>query len=377
MTVLVADDEELMRRHLERSLSGEGYRVVHARDGHEAWRLLGRPGIDVALLDVSMPGAGGIELTRRLRERPPDAYLPVILVTGSTEPHDVERGLDAGADDYIAKPFDARDLRARIRNVLRIRRMEIELRRSHKELRHHLEAARELQLAFLPRSPLLLAHARLAWACEPSHYVAGDILGVLDRGSAGVGFYVADIAGHGVPAAMLSIWVNRELDLTRRDAPMGSLPDPAHVCGMLEARLQTAQAIRYVACTYAVLEPASGLLRYCRCGLPYPMVLRCGGGLEVLRDGGGPPLGLGLAEGLGEEEVNLTPGDRFFIYSDGLLDALERPGFDGEGRVASALAESAHLTVDGQVAELLRLARSGPLPIEGADDVTVMGLELI
>ena len=116
--VLVADDDpdilDLVRYRLERS----GYEVATATDGVEAVRLAGELTPALAVLDVMMPSLDGLEATRRLRNDPATAEIPVILLTAKAQDADVQEGFLAGADDYIRKPFSPRELSARVQAVL-------------------------------------------------------------------------------------------------------------------------------------------------------------------------------------------------------------------------------------------------------------------
>jgi DNA-binding response OmpR family regulator len=117
--VLVADDDEdiltLVAFRLERS----GCAVVKARSGDEALRLATELAPDLAVLDGMMPGLDGYEVTRRLRATEHTREMPIILLTARAEEADVARGMAAGADEYVKKPFDARDLRERVERLLR------------------------------------------------------------------------------------------------------------------------------------------------------------------------------------------------------------------------------------------------------------------
>jgi two-component system, OmpR family, response regulator MprA len=118
MTILVVDDEAAVRDALRRALRLEGYEVELAADGAEALRRLeqgAQP--DAVLLDVLMPGVDGLEVCRRLRRS--GSRLPVLMLTARAEVSDRVAGLDAGADDYLAKPFALQELLARVRALLR------------------------------------------------------------------------------------------------------------------------------------------------------------------------------------------------------------------------------------------------------------------
>lgn len=116
--VLVADDDpdilDLVRYRLERS----GYAVATATDGTQAVTLAAELTPALAVLDVMMPGLTGFEVTRRLREDPVTARIPVILLTARAQEADVQEGFAAGADDYLRKPFSPRELSARVQAVL-------------------------------------------------------------------------------------------------------------------------------------------------------------------------------------------------------------------------------------------------------------------
>jgi len=119
--ILVAEDDGVSRRLLEAILARAGYEVVSARDGNEAWQVLSRDDAPrLAILDWVMPGLDGIDLCRRLRERPDAPYIYTILLTGRDSKEDLVEGMNSGSDDYITKPFDVHELSVRLRAGRRI-----------------------------------------------------------------------------------------------------------------------------------------------------------------------------------------------------------------------------------------------------------------
>jgi DNA-binding response OmpR family regulator len=116
--VLAADDDEDILELIVFRLEHSGYTVLQARDGAEALELAQTSRPDLAVLDVMMPKMDGYELTRRLREHEATSRMPIILLTARTQEADIQRGFDAGVDDYIRKPFSPQELRSRVQAIL-------------------------------------------------------------------------------------------------------------------------------------------------------------------------------------------------------------------------------------------------------------------
>lgn len=120
-TILVVDDEEDILELVRFNISREGYNVICAATGEEAWGLLKMNRIDLLVLDLMLPGMDGLELTRRLKNESRTQNIPIVMLSAKGEEADIVTGLELGADDYVAKPFSPRVLIARVRAVLRRR----------------------------------------------------------------------------------------------------------------------------------------------------------------------------------------------------------------------------------------------------------------
>lgn len=133
MKVLIAEDDNITRSSLERKLSKWGYKVVSTIDGDEAWKKLqSADAPKLVILDWMMPGMDGVEVCHRLRQRETTTPTYVILLTARGDKKDLIEGFDAGADDYIAKPFDNDELRARIKVGRRIIELQATLAEKEK-----------------------------------------------------------------------------------------------------------------------------------------------------------------------------------------------------------------------------------------------------
>jgi diguanylate cyclase (GGDEF)-like protein len=136
MRVLAAEDNPVFQAMLKTMLTRWGYEAVIARDGAEAWSLLNRPDAPrLAVLDWMMPGVDGVEICRRIRGTNREPYIYILLLTARAESEDLIEGMDAGADDYLTKPFNAHELRVRIRAGRRILDLQEELLQAREALR--------------------------------------------------------------------------------------------------------------------------------------------------------------------------------------------------------------------------------------------------
>ena len=117
-TVLVADDDEDILQLVSFRLERAGYHVITASDGQQAFDAAREHKPDLAVLDVMMPGMNGYEVTRALRADQATAQIPVILLTARVQEADVSRGFEAGADDYLRKPFSPQELRSRVQAII-------------------------------------------------------------------------------------------------------------------------------------------------------------------------------------------------------------------------------------------------------------------
>ncbi len=167
MRVLIVDDESVVLQLLRRYLEGWGHEVVTAGDGLEALRLFEQDPTPMVITDWMMPGCNGLELIRRIRAHPRGAHVYALLLTARAAKEDVVAGMESGADDFLAKPFDKDELRVRVREGERI--VELERARSRAEERcEHMRS--------------LIAHC-LQCAEQDLDY-AVQLLGTLEGGSA-------------------------------------------------------------------------------------------------------------------------------------------------------------------------------------------------
>jgi sigma-B regulation protein RsbU (phosphoserine phosphatase) len=396
-SVLIVDDDATHRAGLRRYLGTKGLAITECANGEEALELARLEAFDVVLLDVLMPGPGGLEVLQALRRLRPLTELPVIMATARDETSDVVEALRLGANDYVTKPFDFPVVLARVqgqltlkRSVERIRRLEqslaqrnadleaanVELAEANRRMRLDLEAAARAQQALLPAPAPVVAGARFAWRFRPCAHLAGDLLNVAVLDERHVALYVLDVSGHGAQAALLAVMVSRAL--TQLLTPRPPLP-PAEVVARLHADFPwDDRTQQFFTLLYGVLGLDTGDFRYVTAGHPGPLHLACGAAPRVLKLPS-PPVALG--DGLyPEHRLTLAEGDRLYLYSDGLFEARNEardvePRAFGVERLCRAVERDRAAPLAEGLAALLREVEAWCAPHEPQDDISVLAVE--
>ena len=143
-TILIVDDEEMTRQILSKGLTQPGYYLVFAGSGAEALEIVAELAVDLILLDVMMPEMDGLEVCQRLKSNPQWQFIPIILVTALSSKEDLAHGLEVGADDFIAKPFEWLELEARIRSMLRLKEQYDRLEAQKQQLEEVLQLRKDM-----------------------------------------------------------------------------------------------------------------------------------------------------------------------------------------------------------------------------------------
>ncbi len=261
-SVLIVDDDPRSRQMLSRVLTQNGIHTSSASDGREALDLINGHRIDLVLLDTVMPDLDGLAVLNAIRQARSPAELPVIMATVKDQSRDLVEALKLGANDYVTKPFDYPVVVARVRTHLSLKHsvdkiVELEkslelrnqdlqvanrdLAEANRRMKSDLEAAANIQKALLPDDLPNFPQARFAWGFKPCEELAGDLLNIFPLDANRISFYLLDVVGHGVAAALLAVTVNRVLArmlTSSADAQAGTSanrtsPAPADVVAQL------------------------------------------------------------------------------------------------------------------------------------------------
>ncbi|HYV85219.1 MAG TPA: SpoIIE family protein phosphatase [Patescibacteria group bacterium] len=368
--VLVVDDDGAMLRTVERILA-----PVHAvrgfTSGEEAIRVFRDQPFDVAIIDIRMPGMDGFELTRAIKETRPATE--VILVTGSISDLDEKliRSVKERAGFFITKPFSRSVLTSLVERCLEIQALERERDELIQRLTEDLERARRFQMALLPRDlPRDFGPIRVAAGYLSCQEVGGDFYDVVPLRDDRLLLVFADVAGHGVAAALVTGMIKTALARSIQDGP-----DLAATATAVTDCLAPLGAHRVVTLFLAVVDARRRSLEYLNAGHPPPLIWGGPGGSAgpVELEATTPLLSFGL--GLSKAPVrrqSFGPGQRLAVYSDGIYEARDPSGAEW-GR--EPLVEAIQAT-KGPIEEVARLilersrTHAGGRPAQ--DDLTLL-----
>jgi sigma-B regulation protein RsbU (phosphoserine phosphatase) len=270
---------------------------------------------DLILLDVVMPEMDGYEVCRRLKANPGTRDIPIIFLTSQTEAEDETKGFEVGAVDYIHKPFSAAVVKARVRTHLMLREAHAQIARQLVEINTELEMARQIQLSILPSSTPKIAGMDIAARYIPMTSVAGDFYDFIVVDGSHIGILMADVSGHGLPAALIASMLQVALTAQARHAS-----EPTKVLAGLNQALCGKFQHNFVTAAYVYVDLEKNTIRYAGAGHPPLLLWRksTGAASQLLENG--------LVMGQFEEatyaslEVPIEAGDRFVLYTDGIVE---------------------------------------------------------
>jgi serine phosphatase RsbU (regulator of sigma subunit) len=383
--ILVVDDNVLGRKLLARALEEQGHSVVTAANGQQALELLTEHDpspFDLILLDILMPEMDGYQMLETLKQHPGLRHLPVIMISAIEDMDSVIRCIEAGATDYLPKPFNPALLRARINASLAGKRLHDNEQKYLKSLARELEIGREIQADFLPAELPQIPGWELAVFFKAARDVAGDFYDAFPVGRDHIALIVGDVCDKGVGAALymalfrslLRATFGLEAQAQDAEAIEDVVPRLKHAVTLTNdyvARVHE-ESTMFATLFAGILAPASGELMYINAGHEKPLI--AGGGVIKARlKTTGPVIGLFPDTDFKVAAVTLDPGDVLAVYSDGLPDATNESlvTLDNDKVEAVLLRHSEHSAEEVSSA-LARLAQDHIGEADPFDDITLL-----
>lgn len=394
MKILIAEDDRFQRTLLRKILEKWDHEVTETVDGVEALSEIKEGDYPIVITDWIMPNMDGIELVRKIRSLPKGEYIYIIIMTSKAEKEDMVKGMEAGADDFISKPIDMRELEVRLRAGERIVRLEQklslqnnQLQAANAEMRLNMESAVKIQESLLPEELPEVKGVNFAWRCRPFHDLAGDILNIFQLDDQHLGLYILDVSGHGVAAALLAVSLSRMLtaglnrsSLLWRRQKNGhgyEISSPLYVAEQLNKQFQmTEKNQQFFTFAYGIFNTENNEFRYVSAGHPGAIVISNNedpGRMDV----DSFPIGFVETPVYEQQVIKFNPGDRLYLYSDGLIESPNSEGklFDIDS-ILKLLQELKSESLEQSLEGLLLALETWCESPNFMDDVTLLAMEI-
>jgi len=381
-TVLVVDDEPVARLALTARLKRLGYRVLQASDGRVGLELLKRERPALTILDWRMPELDGPSFCEVVRRDPALQSSQILMMTAQDQPEQIAEGLARGADDFLSKAASPQELTARVQAGLRaaaliqtLERTTDEIRRKQDRLEEELQAAAQYVASLLPGAGPLVPGVHLAYASRPALTLGGDLFNAVRWEEHEIGLYLLDASGHGVSPALRSAALATFL---RRESLLHHVrsTDPGTILSAANSQFPLTEDGHYFTIVFARLDLRAGTLAYATAGHQGALLHHRSGAVTGLRHPG-LPLGFCVPQTYPTVERPLAPGDRLYLYSDGLYEVPAPSGeLWGQARLVAAVQALGRCPVDEAIAGIVAQAAQWQGHDRFPDDAALLCLEL-
>ena len=394
MKILIAEDDIVSRLVLAATLKKLGHEVVAAENGLKALEAFQKEDFPVLISDWLMPVMDGPGLCREVRKLPRENYTYIVLLTALKGKSNYLEAMDAGADDFMTKPFDADQLTGRIHVAERIIALQRrvaeavwELRQKNQQMEEELKMARELQLALLPQQFPSLPHGvpptesaiKFSSFYYPMAAVSGDFFTVNRLSDTAVAVFIADVMGHGVRAGLITTMISALVEKFSDAAA-----DPAEMLTKINrslcAILKHTDSSLFVTGFYLIADTALSRILYANAGHPEPfLVHRLRGEIKSLsaHSSGGPPLGMFDDALYRTCQCSMAVDDFIMLFTDGLFE-VEAPDEKMYSRelLMAAVRERVSLPSAKLITELFGEIRQFSKRTDFSDDVCLVGMDV-
>ena len=335
--VLIIEDELVNQLILQQTLSQQGYEVAVANNGKAGLALVKRFDPMLIICDWMMPEMNGLEVCQAIKSNADINSAFFILLTARSELQDRIDGLDTGADDFLTKPIQPQELLARVRAGLRIyhaaqslRSLTEQLQAQQQQLADELTRAATYVSSLLPNS--LSGKVNITSRFLPSAQLGGDCFDFYWLDDDHLAFYVLDVSGHGLGAALPS--VSMQQVLRSRSLPDTNFYDPSSVLTQLNGIFQMSpQNPRFLTIWYGLYQASKQTLTYSSAGHPPALLISADEQIQSIGQSGQLPIGLFSDTAYECEQYNIQPDSILYSFSDGLYEILQANGkmWDYEG----------------------------------------------
>jgi len=370
--VLLVDDAKANLDILVEGLKSE-HKLSLALNGEMALQSAARTPPDLVLLDIVMPGLDGYEVCRRLRQMPETAEVPIMFLSSLEEVQNKTRGFEAGANDYLTKPFEMLEVKARVRSLLKAKAYSDAVK---EQIASELRVAREIQMGMLPHDFAAVEQAyRVGFGAvlEPAREVGGDLYGVCAAAPERLVVFLGDVSGKGIPASMFMVRAVSLARLLSRE-----IAEPERILARLNDELAAENPSgMFVTFLCGVFEPGSGRLVLANGGHCRPVLLPAGEAPRWAVKHLGTALGFEPGLEFERTELTLREGDALIFYTDGVSEAFNpHDECYGSDRLLADAGVFAGQSPAAITAGLLQKVRAFAGTAPQSDDIAILALRV-
>jgi sigma-B regulation protein RsbU (phosphoserine phosphatase) len=370
--VLLVDDAKANLDILVEGLKSD-HKLSLALNGEMALQIASRTPPDLVLLDIMMPGLDGYEVCRRLRGTPETAEVPIMFLSSLEEVQNKTRGFEAGANDYLTKPFEMLEVKARVRSLLKAKVYSDEAK---EQIAAELRIARDIQMGMLPNDFSALEQAygvNFGTVLEPAREVGGDLYGACSAGPERLVFFLGDVSGKGIAASMFMV---RAISLARLLAR--ELAEPGRILARLNDELAADNPSgMFVTLVCGVCEPGCGRLQLANAGQCRPLLLPVGQPPRWAIKSLGTALGFEPGLVFEPTELTMRSGDAVLLYSDGVTEAFnQQEECYGADRLLADSSAFGGASAAQLASGLLKKVRAFAGPAPQSDDIAILALKI-
>jgi len=368
--ILIVDDAKMNIDILVQALRDE-YKLSVAVDGAAALRSVETSPPDLVLLDIVMPGIDGYEVCRRLRAQESTRELPIMFLSALEDVRDKTRGFEVGGNDYLTKPFEVLEVKARVRSLLKAKAYADAVREA---MARDLLIAREIQMGILPTDlAAATSHSALDVHAiiEPAQKVGGDLYEVLRASDDRLVVALGDVSGKGIPAALfMAVTITVLRTLARH------IVDPAEILSRLNNELAERNPRgMFVTMQCLVFDLEHGRVSCAGAGHHQLAIVSPGRPPRLACPSSGRPAGMMAVNPIEGETLPLEPGDTFVLFSDGVSEAMNGvEDFYGEERLLAALSSDTGTSAAETVTRLLKDVRAFVAGAKQSDDIAILAV---
>lgn len=369
--ILVVDDDASVRVLLRTILKRDGHDVIECPDGKSTFKAAIDQRPDLVLLDLMLPDYNGLEILSDFKRDRDLERITVIVLTGSSDRENKLSALSLGAVDFISKPFLPEEVLLRVNTQLKLHHLIKSLRIAVDTLQDDVLAAGRIQTALVPRSAP--AGLKMEWIYAPSYRVGGDIFDVIKLSEDRFFIYLADMSGHGVNAAMLSVMVHRFIEDYRSNIRDEDFTLKAFMME-LDKNFKFDKFDLFFTILALVIDSQNKRFSLSNAGHPAPLFQK-NGECVILETKRESLIGIDMIEGEVSETV-FNSGDRLILYTDGLTEALDQNGeMFGTTRLIEVLENSSSDNLSKTTDKLRTRLKNFKSDERFEDDVSVLLIE--